>query len=168
MAYQFLKAKKISVAYSVCNSFETNDSFPIALTFGDSKPTSLEFLHDAIQDLGELLQHGMQYNRNIEVRLRCIVCDAPARAMIKAVKQYSGYYGCERCTQKGVWLKKITYQETDNLTLRTDQTFRAQSQEQHHNGVSPFCNLAVDMISVFPLDYMHMCGLGVMKRPLLV
>jgi len=120
--------------------------FPVALTFGESKPGNLEFLHDTIKDLGALLQNGMQYNnRNIEVKLRCIVCDAPARAMVKAIKQYSGYYGCDRCNQKGVWLRKVTYQDTDNLTLRTDHTFRAQSQEEHHHAISPFCNLPIDM-----------------------
>jgi hypothetical protein len=143
--------------------------FPVALTFGNSKPHNLEFLHDTIQDLGELLQNGMEYNnRNIQVQLRNIVCDAPARAMVKATKQYSGYYGCERCTQKGVWLNKVTYQDVANLTLRTDESFRDQSQEGHHHAISPFCDLPIDMISTFSLDYMHMCCLGVMKRLLLV
>ena len=54
------------------------------------------------------------------VTLKCIVCDALARALVKAIKQYSGYYGCERCDQKGIWIRKMSFKETDNLTLRTD------------------------------------------------
>ena len=87
---------------------------------------------------------------------------------MKSVKQYSGYYGCHRCTQKGRWLNKVTYQRTQKLRLRTDGAFRGQLQEEHHRGVSPFCDLPIHMITAFPLNYMHMCCLGVMKRLLLV
>ena len=143
--------------------------FPVALTYGRSKPDNLDFLHETISHMKLLLRDGLMFrDRRLQVKLRCIVCDAPARAMVKSVKQYSGYYGCDRCTQKGRWLNKVTYQRTQKLRLRTDGAFRVQLQEEHHRGVSPFCDLPIDMITAFPLDYMHMCCLGVMKRLLLV
>lgn len=143
--------------------------FPVAITCGKSKPTNLEFLMETIADLDEILRNGIQVNGIIlGVSLRCIVCDAPARAMVRATKQYSGYYGCERCSQKGEWHGRITYQETDHLFLRTNQAFRDQIQTEHHKGISPFMDLPVDMIKSFPLDYMHQACLGVMRRLLLL
>lgn len=122
--------------------------FPVALTCGKSKPCNLDFLNDTIRDLNHILQHGIQYEEStIHVTLKCIVCDAPARAMIKATKQYSGYYGCDRCTQRGAWYGRLTYQDIDNLVLRTNQAFRDQIQEEHHCGVSPFTALPVDLIT---------------------
>ena len=143
--------------------------FPVALTFGQSKPSNLDFLTDTVNDLNILLRNGLQVDgRHIQVNFKCVVCDAPARAMVKRIKQYSGYYGCDRCDQKGVWLNKMTFQQTANLSLRTDVSFRQQLQEEHHHGVSILCDLPINMIKTFPLDYMHMCCLGVMKRLLLV
>lgn len=66
------------------------------------QPQNFDFLQDTVLDLQDLLQHGLQHNnRTLQVRIRNIACDAPARAFVKAVKQY---YGCDRCTAKGGWL----------------------------------------------------------------
>ena len=102
--------------------------FPVALTYGSSKPTDLLFLEDIVDDLNHLLEHGLNVEgKVIPVVLRCIVCDAPARALIKGTKLYSGYYGCDKCAQKGEWLGRIIYPETRDLNLRTDLSFRHQS-----------------------------------------
>ena len=31
--------------------------------------------------------------------------------MIKQIKQYSGYYGCDKCDQRGEWLGRLAYQD---------------------------------------------------------
>lgn len=142
--------------------------FPVVLTCGASKPTNLDFLEDLITDLGHVLEHGLQDgNKVISVSLRCIVCDAPARAMIKGTKLCSGYFGCDKCRQKGLWVGRVVYPDTRNLSLRSDSSFRNQTDEEHHNGLSPFCNIAVDMVKKFPIDYMHQLCLGVMKKLIL-
>ena len=143
--------------------------FPVALLCGRSKPENLDFLQDTMDGLQGLLNTGLDLDgKHIDIHLRCIVCDAPAKALVKNIKQYSGYYGCDRCCQKGQWLGRLTYQETDNLTLRTDVSFRQEQQQQHHHGRSPFCDLPIDMVSAFPVDYMHQVCIGVMKRLLLM
>ena len=37
----------------------------------------------------------------------------------------------------------------------------------HHNDITPLCQLPIDMIKTFSLDYMHLCCLGVMRKLLL-
>ena len=104
-----------------------------------------------MSDLKDIIQTGLEiYDKTVNIKLRCIVCDAPARAKARQCRQYSGYYGYERYTQKGSWLRKVTYPEADDLTMRTDQSFRAQSQPEHHMGISPFCDLPIDMVCAFP------------------
>ncbi len=93
--------------------------FPTTLTCGNKKPTDLTFLDDVIADLKDLLSSGLQYReRNFTINVLCIVCDAPAKAFTRGTKLCSGYYGCDKCNQKGEWFGKVTYQATENLTLR--------------------------------------------------
>ena len=142
---------------------------PVALTYGSSKPADLLFLQDTVDDLNHLLEHGLNVDgKVIPVSLRCIVCDAPARALVKGTKLYSGYFGCDKCAQKGEWIGRIVYPETRNLDLRTDLSFRSQSNVAHHHNDSPFCDLPIDIVSQFPIDYMHQLCLGVMRKLLLI
>ncbi len=96
------------------------------------------------------------------------MCDAPERALVKKIKQYSGYYGCDKCTQKGAWVVwRVTYPEVDKLTLRSNDTFLAEMtrrQENEDTPLSPFLSLPLDMVEQFPIDYMHQACLGVMKK----
>ena len=143
--------------------------FPLALLCGETKPANLDFLQETVNDLGLLVQNGIECDeRTIRVTVKCIVCDAPARALVKNVKQYSCYFGCERCTQKGNWVGRMAFPETQNIQLRTDTSFRNQVQDEHHHGNSPFTDLPIDMINTFPVDYMHQACLGVMRRLLLL
>lgn len=145
--------------------------FPFALCYGASKPKNLEFLEEVVRDLHDLMENGLEVgSKNIRVTLRCVTCDAPAKALVKNIKQYSGYYGCDKCDQKGLWDgHRVVYSECRNLSPRTDESFRGQTQEEHHlSGESPFCQLSVDMIEKFSADYMHQCCLGVMRKLILL
>ena len=54
-----------------------------------------------------------------------------------------------------------------NCKKRTNQDFQLQTDQQHHNGVSILTATDVSMIEDFPLDYMHFCCFGIMKRLLM-
>ncbi|KAB0804911.1 hypothetical protein PPYR_01881 [Photinus pyralis] len=54
-----------------------------------------------------------------------------------------------------------------SATLRSDASFRANVYEEYHTGRTPLEELSVDLVDQFPLDYMHLICLGVMKQLLL-
>ena len=150
-------------------NLEPVDVFPVVLTLGKSKPTDLEFLSELINDLNELLRGGLQDGATtLGVHVACVICDAPAKAFVKQMKQYSGYYGCDKCTQRGRHFGRMTFPKVTGIVLRTDESFRHQLQEEHHKGVSPFCDLPIDMVRGFPIDYMHQVCLGSVRRLILV
>lgn len=87
-----------------------------------------------------------------------------AKAFVKGIKGHSGYYGCDKCTQKSVCVNRVqTFPETE-ACQRTDSSFRSKQNPEHHKYETPLLNLNVDMIAAFPHDYMHLVCLGVMRR----
>ncbi|XP_070191797.1 uncharacterized protein [Littorina saxatilis] len=148
-----------------------SDPFLIGLYCGEKKPGSVdEYLHDFVQEM-QVLERGPVFipvcNREVSVHISCFVCDAPARAFVKNVKGHSGYHGCEKCTQKGVYEKKVIFPEV-TAASRTDVAFNEMSDVNHHHGPSPLHGLAsIGLVSQFPLDFMHMVCLGVTRRLLL-
>lgn len=138
--------------------------FVAALYMGDTKPSDLDFLTDFVQEIKTLFLGGILHNgKTIQVTLKSVVCDAPARAMVKGIIQFNGTYGCDYCEIRGVW-KNGSMQFRDIDTLRTDASFRSKSNAKHHKVDSPFLDLPVDMVKCFPLDYMHLVNLGITKK----
>jgi hypothetical protein len=135
---------------------------------GNKKPTSIsEYLLQFVLEMKHLLLNGVTKGPcQVPVSIHTFVCDAPARSFLKNTKPYNGYSGCERCVQTGVWKGRIIYPDT-NASLRTDCDFNEHRDEEHHTGVSPLQSLGIGMVSKFPLDYMHLVCLGVMRRLLL-
>ncbi len=67
--------------------------FPVTLTVG-REPSNLDFLNDFISDLIDILDNWLIFrNKHMSVKLRSIVADAPATAIVKNIKSFSGYFG---------------------------------------------------------------------------
>lgn len=142
--------------------------FAVAIFCGSQKPTNLDFTTEFISELKMLLCNGIEFSgRQLDVDVHSFICDAPAKCLLKGTVQYNGYYGCDRCEQKGVYDGRMTYPET-SYVLRSNQSFRSQTNKEHHKSLSPLCELDIDMIKHFPIDYMHQVNLGVTKRLLLL
>ena len=84
-----------------CNGdIHTLKPFAIAIFKGKSKPNCLNsYLGPLVTEINNLNNIKINGN-NFSVRVKAIICDAPPRAYIKAIKGHMGYYGYERCTQR--------------------------------------------------------------------
>lgn len=142
--------------------------FVIGLYSGKQKPTNVhEYTEKLISELRDLFQNGILISGIEDIRprfsLSCIICDSPAKSFVKQIKGHSGYSSCNNCVQRGEWRNKMTFPETD-APLRTDIQFDEMRDEDHHLGPSPFRCLPIGMVSQFPMDFMHLVCLGVVKR----
>ena len=145
--------------------------FDIALTAGDGKPSNLDYLNEFVEELVDVLDTGIDFNGvQLPVIHKACVVDAPARAFIKNVKQFSSLYGCDQCEHVGQYDgKRVVWVGTDKGISRTNERFRNKSQPSYHqqNGrETPLLKLDIDFIGHFPPDFMHQAG-GAMKKMLL-
>jgi len=90
--------------------------FVIAIFCGSTKLVSADvFLSDFVTELAHLQQTGVCFgDTTVQIMVKGIICDAPARAFIKCIKGHGGYYGCEKCEDRGTQVnKRMTFQNLD-------------------------------------------------------
>lgn len=148
----------------------------IAIWCGDSKPNELNaFLRPFVTELEELLQNGLSINgHHITIKVRCFICDTPARALIKGIVSHNHRYGCQKCMIVGKYFRRVwrmsyyripVTNEERAVQLRTNIGFRERQQPEHHREDSLLESLPIDMVKAFPVsDSLHLLDLGVMKR----
>lgn len=140
------------------------EPFAVGMFHGMSKPNNVnDFLRPFVNEAQIVLREGVSSDNediHCKVLLNAILCDAPAKSMITCTKGHTGYSSCSKCSQEGDFIcNRVVFPEI-NSTLRTNESFRNRSQEEHHVGDSILENLPIDMISQIPLDYMHLFCLG--------
>jgi len=147
------------------DNLENSKPWVVALFYGNGKPLNLDlFLHDFVLEATELMRDGIRIGeKQLNFKIKAFIADAPARAFLKCCKNHNAYYGCERCVVKGDYRGRVVFLRTD-LAKRTNESFQLQSNFAHHNGVSPLLQIGIDMVTEFPIDYMHLVCLGVMKK----
>lgn len=74
--------------------------FPIAIYSGNSKPKLLtDFLQKFITEINELQTNGFDIdNKCYKIKIKCFICDTPARSFVKSTVNHTGFHSCERCT----------------------------------------------------------------------
>lgn len=141
-----------------------NSVYIVGIYFGDRKPDSSdEMLRDFINELTEVVREGVLVKDNaLRVFVDGFCCDTPARSFIKCTKSHTGYYGCDRCVQRGIHINnRMTFPEND-APRRTNASFRTHEQEEHHHQSPVIEEIQdIDMIRMFPNDYMHSVCKGV-------
>lgn len=143
--------------------------FPVAIYSGNHKPGDVnKYLHQFIIEINELQADGLLINgQRFSICIKRFICDRPARAFLKCIKSHGGYWACERCNVRGNRVEnRVIYPVNESVEERTDESFRRQTNLEHHTGRSPLLHIRppIDMISSFVLDFMHLVYLGVMKK----
>lgn len=76
----------------LCAIYEYPDLHPfvIGIYYGSGKPKNLDkYLEDFVIEMRTLLEDGIQHGvKKIRIKIRCFVCDSPARAFIKGKYYY--------------------------------------------------------------------------------
>lgn len=151
-------------------SIKKFEPFVVALFCGNSKPSSVhDYLSDFLVELNNLVQNGISVGDVVlTVSVGSFICDAPARAFLKCIKGHNAYYACERCIIKGRWNGRVVFSLNDdrNTPLRSEASFNNFEYKDHQIDISPLINagIGISCIKSFPLDYMHLVCLGVVKR----
>ena len=144
--------------------------FTVSAYLGESKPKYVElYLGKFIDEVNLLQRDGIIISgRHFEVKIKCFICDTPARAFLKRTIGHTGFNACERCTVQRFKEDGTTVFPNANASERTDASFRTREQATHHHGDTPLLGIfpLLNIISCFVLDFMHLCCLGVMKRML--
>nr|XP_055037851.1 uncharacterized protein LOC129425744 [Misgurnus anguillicaudatus] len=139
--------------------------FLIALFCGVKKPNPVsDYLDALVKEINSLTQGFVINGKSFWLKITSVICDAPARAFVKCIKTHTGYSGCDKCVQSGVYSNhRMTFPEICAFP-RTDESFKLALDEDHHTGHSPLTNTNIGMVSCFPHDYMHLVCLGVVRR----
>lgn len=132
---------------------------------GESKPCCVkEFLKPFIEEVRDLELNGLTVDSvKYRFRISAIIADAPARSFIKGCKGHNGYHSCERCIDEGEYNGRIIY-SVKSSTLRSDESFRAKLDIDHHVYDSPLAILNVGLVSQVVIDSMHCFYLGIMRK----
>lgn len=156
-------------------SFDDHNPFVVALFCGSKKPQPMtDYLEDFLREMEQLHQTGIVVdNRTVSVSVSAFICDAPARQMLKATKGHTGFESCERCEVQGYTCSHdrfVLYSRTD-CEPRTDAKFANLSYKkppgvkpEGHQLDEPPLGIDFPCVTRFPLDYMHLVCLGIMRR----
>lgn len=133
----------------------------ICIWYGRGKPSNINlYLEDFVDEMIVLCAEG---HRNVSVKVKAFICDAPARSFIKCINNHNSYSGCERCVVTGKYNRGVRLIDT-TAKLRNDDNFTRELYDDHQNGRSPLIKINFPMVSGFVLDTMHLVFLGVVKK----
>ena len=92
------------------------DPFVVGLYYGNDKPADVsDFLAEFVEEASFLSENGLTVGDEVyTVKIHSFVCDAPARALVKGIKDHSGYDACEKCMEHGEYLGKVIYLRTSS------------------------------------------------------
>ena len=148
------------------------EAIEISIYHGPTKPNNFnDFLLLFVEEAKHLMENGLVYRgQRLPVEILCFSCDQPALSSIKFCVLHTGYFSCMKCETEGDYVYsangrggRVTFPQID-APLRTDESFRNQTQHRHHKGVSILQQLPISMVNSFTIDVMHLVFIGIMKK----
>lgn len=100
--------------------------FPVAIYQGTEKPPLDAFFQKFIAEFLELSKNGLSVRgKSVQIKLDYFICDSPARAFVKRMKQFNGSHGCDKCHVVGKSVcRRMVFKDTTSQR-RTDHSFRS-------------------------------------------
>ena len=157
--------------------FHKLPSFIVAIYYGNKKPSNVEdFVLDFFTEYRNLRNDGVEFGGvKLSIEIFSVICDAPARQFLKSIKGHNGYWSCEQCEIQGLHESSRIVFHTIDCTPRVNDIFiyfififnNYGYAEKHQVQRSCLIDYGINCINVFPLDYMHLVCLGVVKRLIL-
>ncbi|XP_053594757.1 uncharacterized protein LOC128667673 [Microplitis demolitor] len=144
------------------------EPFVIAIYHGIGKPSSLDqYLQKFCKEYLSLNKEGFIYkNHKVKISIKGFLADTPAKNFLRSFCGHTSR--CGECIQTGKTVNHCRIFLETNSPLRTDNHFRINVPEQYKSKKSPLEDIGISMTKDFPLDYMHLVCLGVMKKLLLI
>ena len=99
-----------------------------------------------------------------KLKIKALICDAPARSCLKGVIGHTGYFSCERCEIKGSWDGRGVFISEEMFPGRVDTAFNYFEYTSHQKFLSPLVTSGISCVIGFVLDCMHLVCLGVVRR----
>ncbi|KAE8738723.1 hypothetical protein FOCC_FOCC015789 [Frankliniella occidentalis] len=153
--------------------------------YGKKKPPMNAFLIPFSEAVTKLYSKGVTWThpRTKEDNLTrgtgpVFTLDAPARAIVQNIVQFSGFFSCNICEIEGEHVKsgrggKVVFPNEDDVVLRTKEAMEDQTESVLNNGVVvkgvagdstlnliPLCNRSTAIL----YEYMHLILLGVTRQ----
>lgn len=111
----------------MCSDTVSKNVTIVGIFYGEGKPGNCnafldKFVHEAI----DLINNGILFNNyRYNVRLKTLICDAPAKAYVLQVKNHTGFNSCTKCVIEGEFIdNRVTFRKGANKILRTNELFR--------------------------------------------
>ena len=141
----------------------------VVLYAGRKKPNCFsELLQPFVDEMKLIQQNGIEISTGVtcRVKIHSFICDAPARADVKRTKHVNFHQGCDKCTVDGIYTKdrRMTFNDTKSVK-RYDTDFELPLLPDGYRVQDCILrNVQVGMVSQFPIDYMHLTLLGLVRR----
>ncbi|KYN27416.1 hypothetical protein ALC57_03199 [Trachymyrmex cornetzi] len=110
--------------------------FIIGAYYGSKKPNNCkDFLKDLVEEMIELINNGIFLCEKLyNIKIKQIVCDAPAKSFILNVKGHSGYFSCTKCTVEGEYRNgRVCFADICSAKT-TNNSFLSETYENYHLG----------------------------------
>ncbi|CAH0562990.1 unnamed protein product [Brassicogethes aeneus] len=139
-----------------------------AIYCGETKPPLREYPTQFVDELNNILKNGVLVNeQKIQVKIKYFVCDTPARNFIKGTVGFNSANGCIKCTVIGDYDRGGRYMSFPKIDcpLRTDESFRNKTDDDHHKEDSLLIKLPIDMVDdIIVADSLHLFHVGLMRK----
>lgn len=147
--------------------------FLVGLYWGHEKPLESNiYSSELVTELINLCTHGIDLSLGKKkVVVEAICCDAPAKSYILKIKGHTGFSSCIRCKTVRVFLeRRVCFPDVLNIKRTHNEILdRYDEDYQTSDSISILSKVpGINMVHSFPLDYMHLVCLGVVKKSILL